>query len=141
MVTFRKSKKVGPFRLTLSPRGVSTSAGVPGFRMSANSKGEVRRTVSVPGTGVYDTKKVNGRRKPGGPSRAEIDQQLDGIATELVLGLEPEDQRKAYDMFRADPDRAMLQVRHDLGAAGMDDEGLDLLMPALRRYMDRWMAL
>jgi hypothetical protein len=43
---------------------VSTSAGVPGFRVSANSKGEVRRTVSVPGTGVYDTKKVGsaGRR-------------------------------------------------------------------------------
>jgi hypothetical protein len=60
MVTFRKSKKVGPFRVTLSPRGVSTSAGVPGFRVSANSRGEVRRTASIPGTGIYDTKKVGG---------------------------------------------------------------------------------
>ncbi len=58
MVTFRKSKKVGPLRFTVSPRGLSTSAGVPGFRVSANSKGEVRRTVSVPGTGIYDTKKI-----------------------------------------------------------------------------------
>ena len=60
MVTFRKSKKVGPFRLTLSPRGVSTSAGVPGLRVSTNFRGEVRRTVSVPGTGIYDTKRLGG---------------------------------------------------------------------------------
>ena len=62
MVTFRKSKKVGPLRVTLSPRGVSTSAGVPGFRVSTNSRGEVRRTVSIPGTGIYDTKRVGGGR-------------------------------------------------------------------------------
>jgi hypothetical protein len=69
MVTFRKSKKVGPLRLTLSPRGLSTSGGVPGLRVSANSRGEVRRTVSVPGTGIYDTKKIGaGDRGPsGGP--------------------------------------------------------------------------
>ena len=66
MVTFRKSKKLGPFRLTVTPRGVSTSAGVPGFRVSANSRGEMRRTVSVPGTGISDTKKLGGSR--GGSS-------------------------------------------------------------------------
>ena len=77
MVTFRKSKKVGPFRVTLSPRGLSTSAGVPGLRVSTNSRGEVRRTVSVPGTGIYDTKKIGGgvgQRPSGGPevTRAHV---------------------------------------------------------------------
>lgn len=71
MVTFRKSKKLGPFRVTLSPRGVSTSAGVPGLRVSANSRGEVRRTVGVPGTGIYDTKKLGG--SGGGHAQASAE--------------------------------------------------------------------
>lgn len=58
MVSFRKSKKFGPFRLTASTRGLSASAGVPGARASINTRGEVRRTISVPGAGIYDTKKV-----------------------------------------------------------------------------------
>jgi len=60
MVTFRKSKKIGPFRLTLTPRGVSTSIGVRGARVSLGSDGKVRRTLSVPGTGIYDTKVIGG---------------------------------------------------------------------------------
>lgn len=73
MVNFRKSKKVGPFRITVGKTGISASAGVPGARVSLNSKGEVRRTVGIPGTGVYDTKKVGqagGKATPAAPSGA-----------------------------------------------------------------------
>ena len=42
---FRKSKKVGPFRFTLSKRGVSTSSGAGPVRVSRSSTG--RRTTSV----------------------------------------------------------------------------------------------
>lgn len=58
MVQFRRSKKVGPFRLTFGKRGMSLSGGVPGARVSVNSHGEVRRTYRLPGTGIYDTKKI-----------------------------------------------------------------------------------
>jgi hypothetical protein len=104
MVTFRRSKKFGPFRLTVSPRGMSTSAGVPGFRVSANSRGEVRRTVSVPGTGIYDTRKVSGgSRGSGSPPAApestrahvtyveagtrDLREGQEGVATAKVVGL------------------------------------------------------
>ena len=58
-MSFRKSKKLfGIFRVTATGNGVSVSAGVPGARVSINNKGDVRRTVSVPGSGWYDTKKI-----------------------------------------------------------------------------------
>lgn len=55
---FRKSKKVGPFRLTATKSGLSLSTGAGPLRWSANTRGEVRRTTRIPGTGIYSTKKV-----------------------------------------------------------------------------------
>lgn len=66
MVQFRKSKKFGPFRLTATSRGLSVSGGVPGARISANTRGEVRRTVGIPGSGIYDVKKIKPRRREDG---------------------------------------------------------------------------
>lgn len=43
--SFRKSKKFGPFRFTLSHRGVSASTGAGPVRVSRSSTG--RRTKSV----------------------------------------------------------------------------------------------
>lgn len=56
---FRRSTKIGPFRITATKNGLSASAGVPGARVSVNSKGQVRRTVGIPGSGLYDTELVN----------------------------------------------------------------------------------
>jgi hypothetical protein len=53
---FRKSKKVGPVRFTLSERGLSTSVGAGPFRISRGVDGRTRRTVRIPGTGLYDTR-------------------------------------------------------------------------------------
>src|SRR6476659_10486 len=55
---FRKSKSLGPFRLSFTRRGVSLSAGGPLGRISVNSRGEVRETTRIPGTGIYKTTKV-----------------------------------------------------------------------------------
>ena len=52
---FRRSTKIGPFRLTATKRGFSTSVGVPGARIGINTKGQVRATGGIPGTGIYDT--------------------------------------------------------------------------------------
>ena len=58
MVQFRKSKKVGPFRFTLTNRGVSSSVGAGPFRLSKGADGKLRRTIRVPGAGLYDTKVI-----------------------------------------------------------------------------------
>jgi tetratricopeptide (TPR) repeat protein len=49
----RKTIKIMPgVRMTVTPRGMSVSAGVKGARVSAHSSGRVTRTLSVPGTGI-----------------------------------------------------------------------------------------
>ena len=55
---FRRSTKIGPFRLTATQRGFSTSVGVPGARIGINTKGQVRATGGIPGTGIYDTEVI-----------------------------------------------------------------------------------
>jgi hypothetical protein len=69
MVQYRKSKKVGPLRFTVSQRGISASIGAGPLRISHGADGKVRRTVRVPGTGIYDTKVVGGttRQRPPRP--------------------------------------------------------------------------
>lgn len=63
---FRRSKKVGPFRLTATKSGLSLSAGVPGARMSVNTRGQTRRTTGIPGSGIYQTTVTsNGHPKAG----------------------------------------------------------------------------
>lgn len=59
MVQFRRSKKMGAFRITMTQNGVSTSVGAGGFRIGKGADGKVRRTVRIPGTGIYDTKVVS----------------------------------------------------------------------------------
>ena len=64
-LNFRKSIQLIPgVKLNLSKSGASISAGVPGFRKSINTKGQVTTTASLPGTGLYytDKKKVGGTK-------------------------------------------------------------------------------
>lgn len=57
---FRKSKNIGPLRLTLSKKGIGASVGVKGFRVTKTASGRTRTTASVPGTGLsYVTERTN----------------------------------------------------------------------------------
>lgn len=63
---FRKSVSLFPgVRLNFSKGGMSLSAGVPGFRKTINTKGQVTTTTGIPGTGLYyvETKKRNNTPK------------------------------------------------------------------------------
>lgn len=67
----RKSIKIMPgVRMTVTPRGMSVSGGVNGARISANTRGQVTRTLGIPGTGVshVTTSRVNG--KSASPARS-----------------------------------------------------------------------
>lgn len=56
---FRKSVKIAPgVKVNFSKRGASISAGPKGYKVSVNSKGKVHQTVSIPGTGLYNRKKI-----------------------------------------------------------------------------------
>jgi len=62
----RKSIKLGKYaRINLSKSGVSVSGGIRGARVSINNKGVVRKSVGIPGSGIYyqDQHKISGGRK------------------------------------------------------------------------------
>ncbi len=67
---FRKSINLGKgFRLNISKSGVGLSGGVKGARVSVGPRG-VRRTFSIPGTGIshtktYSTKKLRRKAQSG----------------------------------------------------------------------------
>lgn len=60
---FRKSVKLGPFRVNFSKSGVSYSAGVKGFRVTKKANGGYRTTASIPGTGIGYTKDYSGKEE------------------------------------------------------------------------------
>ena len=50
---FRKSFGRGPFRWTLSKRGVGWSVGIPGLRYGVSPSGQRYVSVGIPNTGLY----------------------------------------------------------------------------------------
>ena len=59
----RKSIKLGKnTRLNISKSGIGMSTGVKGFRVGVGPKG-VRTTASIPGTGISYTKQISGSKK------------------------------------------------------------------------------
>jgi hypothetical protein len=62
--SYRKSVKMGPFRMTASKSGISYSVGVKGARVTRRANGRVQTTLSAPGTGLRYTTSGTGERKP-----------------------------------------------------------------------------
>jgi hypothetical protein len=87
VVQFRKSKKSGPFRSTLSQKGLSTSVGGGPFRLSLGADGRARRTIRVPGAGLYDTKTIGGGRRRSGGNRRTRHPFLWLLAAVVLFGL------------------------------------------------------
>ena len=58
---YRKSIKMGPFRINLSKSGIGYSVGVKGYRVTKKAGGGYRTTVSIPGTGISHVKEYSGK--------------------------------------------------------------------------------
>lgn len=60
---FRKSIGLGKgAKATVSKSGVSLSWGIPGFRITRTSKGKIRKTFSIPGTGISYVDEGSGKK-------------------------------------------------------------------------------
>lgn len=62
-VRYRKSKKIGPVRITASKSGLSASIGVKGLRVTKLANGRVRTTASIPGTGISYVKDMSSKKE------------------------------------------------------------------------------
>jgi hypothetical protein len=138
--TFRKSKKLGPFRLTASPRGLSLSGGVPGARASINTRGEVRRILSIPGTGIYNTKRVGTVQRE--KILADLARTADAAVYQIMTSQSQEQQEIIYQAYLEDPDLCLDTVTTQIVASGTlsRGRGSDAFRDALERYMERWTA-
>ena len=61
--SFRKSVNLGPFRITASKSGVSYSFGTKGYRRTKQANGKIRKTYSIPGTGISYSTVVPSRKQ------------------------------------------------------------------------------
>jgi hypothetical protein len=65
---FRKTFTRGPFKTTISKRGIGWSWGVPGFRYGVSPSGRRYISAGVPGSGLYWMKYLDGSSPgPGTP--------------------------------------------------------------------------
>ena len=59
---YRKSIKMGPFRINLSKSGIGYSVGVKGYRVTKKANGGYRTTTSIPGTGISHVTEHSGSK-------------------------------------------------------------------------------
>ena len=81
---FRKSKKIGPFRITMSKSGISYSAGVKGFRVTKTASGRVRTTASIPGTGISYVKESGRKADQANVARSIPSQQQSNTSPPII---------------------------------------------------------
>jgi len=52
-IRFRKTKSIGPYKATLSKKGVGHSVGLLGFRVGVTAEGKKYFSFGIKGTGLY----------------------------------------------------------------------------------------
>lgn len=78
---FRKSKKIGPFRVNLSKKGVGWSVGNKWFRYTQKAGGGSRTTSSIPGTGISFVKDHgDGKRRSQKKGTPKSSKAVSGIS-------------------------------------------------------------
>lgn len=60
---YRKSYKLGGFRINLSKSGIGYSCGIPGMRFTKMANGRERTTYSIPGTGFFYVEETSSKNK------------------------------------------------------------------------------
>ena len=96
-VRFRKSINLGGgFRINISKSGIGYSWGTKGYRVTKTAKGTMRRTTSIPGTGISFVDETGKKRTSAKPTSQAIDNNhydtqtiTNSVATSMVSeGLE-----------------------------------------------------
>ena len=126
----RKSIKIMPgVRVTLSPRGVSTSVGVRGARMTLGSTGRVTSTLGIPGSGMSYTKTVGhvGRGKTRSSATSSARTSNTYSDTESITAVTPKP-----GLFASKGEREL--------AALVSSNNVDELARVASTYPEAWAA-
>lgn len=81
---FRKSIKMGPFRLNLSKSGIGYSVGVKGYRVTKTATGRTRTTVSIPGTGISHVTETPAAKRTSQTHPAQVPEKEEHIGLQAL---------------------------------------------------------
>ena len=94
---FRKSTTILPgVKMTVSKSGASFRVGPKGAGVSINTKGEVRASAGIPGTGIYMTEKLN--KKNNNTNSSDDSSQFFYITFYDLIDLTPKEE-EAFEAF------------------------------------------
>ncbi|MFM8961266.1 MAG: DUF4236 domain-containing protein [Actinomycetota bacterium] len=108
-IRFRRSMKIAPgVRLNFSKSTLGLSFGIPGARVSVNSRGDVYTSAGIPGTGLYSVERTSlkgrkGRRKK--PQPGELVEQIPAPGF-----FAPREQKALYRALKAGNVEALMEV-------------------------------
>jgi hypothetical protein len=93
--SYRKSVRMGPFRVTASKSGISCSAGVKGARVTKRPSGRIQATLRAPGTGLrYTTTSGTAKRKSSSRAPAAAPPRAASTPKQSKRSSAPTPQRK-----------------------------------------------
>lgn len=126
-MAFRLRKSInlgGGFRINISKSGVGYSWGVPGFRISNGADGRIRRSVGIPGTGIYWTEEIGRDRQNNSTTRRERNtpQRVPAPSFEERPDSERTDSQRQFDVPDADYSEKVIEEK----PAAVDDVALAL---------------
>ena len=94
---FRRSMKIAPgLRLNFSKSGMGLSLGVPGARVSVNTRGDVYASTGIPGTGLYNVERASLRARKRGKRKPMEEELVEQIPAPTFF-----DSRKKKALFKA----------------------------------------
>ena len=82
---FRKGFNLGPLRINASKSGIGYSIGGRGFRIGKDARGRGYRSLSIPGTGIYNRTYQKKNAVPKSPIYTSPSQPKLGKATAILL--------------------------------------------------------
>lgn len=80
---WRRSLGRGPFRISLSKKGVGWSVGIPGLRYGHTATGKKYVSQGIPGTGLYRIKYFGGNKNQPQPGQAPQPPGFPGPAPQI----------------------------------------------------------
>jgi hypothetical protein len=111
--SFRRSKKFGPFRMTVSNTGVGTSVGIGGVRVTNSPRGGLHLSISAAGL-TYRTRLRSQRQEPLSPQMSKAISPNQGLLNNAHRNSDDSSQHTAVVNALAEVERARVQC----GTAG-----------------------
>ena len=108
---FRRSMKILPgIRLTVGKSSVGISAGIPGARVSLNSRGRVTTSAGIPGSGLYWTESKSIKKKRA-TSKSPVNVPSDSALDSPVAA--PHEPAKSH-IFSSKEEKALSNLFQDI---------------------------